>query len=518
MNFFQPVGRLNPTRDRWTKDSRIWIPELGEEHRIRIERVKDELRVEETARNDAHKLQPETADAVLNEAQLDICNRVFAGILLLNQFLAEQLGQALDAARRAIPAVLDQDDLTRKIEIEADDVFSDYRGDLRQLRHTQIARGLDLRFFKNENRLRRGADYRESALLIIGIVLAMLVVESAANGMLFRDVVRGGWLGGVFLATIISVINVGLGIFAGLVGWSNVGHVRVSKRVLGWAVTLVLHVAAIAWNLCVAHFREAAEAASASPTYDFNPLALAEQMQQRIAAEGLFGVHSLFALALLAVGLAIHFLAAREGWDDMGDRYPDYMKVDRKAKDSERVFDKALVHMRAEARAAAESVVRDAEAQAQNAARALTMISDLENLAAQRVQEVRDSEDQWVSGGTQLLRNYRDINIEVRGDNPPPAYFRNFPTPDEYRRGDFGAGLMRENKLDAHMAGAQSAREELSLLRTECERVSDANAGIVTDLRSEVNRVLSDLTKRIDDAEHKADRAAREQIDGLEQA
>lgn len=513
MKIPRAIGRLNPAGNRWTKDSRIWIPEIGEQQRLRVDKVKKELDLEERARADAQKGQPLPADEVLNEAQLDICNRVFAGILMLNQFLAEQLGDALDRVRRVRPKPLDRKNLAARIGIEARRIFAEYRGELRRLKQENVQADVDLRYFRNKNRLKQGASYKESHLLVAGIIAALLVIESAVNGMLFRDVVRSGWLGGIMLAGVISLLNVGLGLGAGLFGWKYVGHVSWPKKVVGWLVVVVCHGFALFWNVMVAHFREVAELAARRPDYDFNFQELAAQAFAHRASEGWFGFATIFAWALFGLGMIVHFIAAREGWDDIGDRYPDYMRKDWRAKASRDAFERTLVDMRADARKAAEDVVRDAEAMAARGAEALDTIADVQNLAVQREQEVRDSEDEWVAGGTQLLRTYRDINVEVRGEMPPPAYFTSFPTPDDYRRGDFGAGLRRQEEVDVHVEAVAGAMRDLAMLEAESAEIAGANAEALNELRTEVNRVVADLDALIEGAEDDATQHAAVEAD-----
>jgi hypothetical protein len=512
------VGRFNQAGDRWTKESRLWIPEIDAQHRIRIERLKSELDLEERARSDARNQQPAADDALLNEAQLDVCNRVFSGILMLNQFLAEQLGTVIDAARRALPERVGRDDYIKRIEIEANTIFAEFRGPLRQLRRRQLQADRDLRYFRNANNLNRGASYKESHVLVAGILVALFVLESVANGMLFRDIVRGGWLGGVFLAALVSALNVVSGLIAGIYGWSYVGHIKLWKKAIGVSVVAVCHVGALYWNLMVAHFREVAESAAQNPDYDFNIFLLAEAAWRHIDATGWFGLITIYAWALFGLGMLIHFLAAREGWDDIGDRYPDYMKTDRAARESEVAFDDALVEMRSAARSAAEAVIHDAEEKAGRGRARLNAIADLENLARQREQEVRDSEKEWVTGGTRLLRTYRDINLDVRGAVPPPAYFESYPTPDEYRRSRFGAGLAEEADIDRHVEAVERARAEIGTLLVTAEAVVAANEETITALRAEVNRVLADLDQRVDSAEVKATAAAKDATEDLAEA
>lgn len=510
----EPIGGFGRGRDgRWAKSSRIWIPEIGAEHRIRVDRVKQELAIEERARTDAQKLQPDHKDVVLNEPQLDICNRVFAGILMLNQFLAEQLGTALGIARKAAANELDRDFYVERVEIEADTIFSEYRGDVRQLRQNQIERALDLRYFKSANRLKRGAAYKESGLLVGGIILGLLILESFANGMLFRDIVSGGWVDGIFLAFVISTVNIFLGVAAGLGGWKNVGHVKLIRRIGGCLAVAILHGVALFWNLGVAHFRQVAETAARREDYDFDVMALADSMRDHIAMQGWFGFESLIAWALLLIGLGVHVVATYEGWSAIGDSYPHYMKMDKRAKQAQIHYDQGLVDMRADARQAAEGVIAEAEQEADQTRQAAAIIADLENLAIQREQEVRDSEDQWVAGGTQLLRTYRDINLEVRGEAPAPGYFDSFPTADDYRQGDFGAGLARRGDVDAHVTAARAAITELGSLKASCEAIVSKNNHTISELRGEVNRVLTDLSARMESADEKATAEAKTNLD-----
>jgi hypothetical protein len=518
MKLPKAIGDFDMSRKRWSKETTIWLPEIGAEQRFEVDRLKAELDLEERARTDARKAIPSANDVILNEPQLAICNRVFSGIVLLNQFLADELGKALTSARSKLVEVIDEKAYAKKVKIEVDTSFADDRPEINLLAQNFSEADRNLRYFKSANKLKRAASYRESYLMPVGIIMALLVLESVFNGILFKDVVRGGWIEGIFVAALISLINVAFGVAVGVFGWSNIGHVRTFRRVLGWLVTIVIHILAFLWNLLVAHFREVAEKAASDATYSFNFGMLAEQTKAHINTEGFFGISSLFAWALLGLGLAIHFYAAREGWDDIGDRYPDYMKEDRRAKLARLDRDQFFVSVRANARSAAEKVAAAAEQELLDAKSSFNAISDLEGLLEQREKEVRDSEDEWVAGGTQLLKIYRDVNLEVRGDSSPPAYFETYPNPDDYRKANFGAGALRGTGVDEHLKALNLRKTELSNLKLEAEQVMDKSEAALVRIRDGVNEALETLDSRMGIVEKdSADKIKRENQRGADE-
>lgn len=507
----KPVGNMADGGHQWIKD--IWIPEISPERRIRVNQLEQELDLEERARSDGRLNRPETGDTTLNEPQLEVCNRIFSGILLLNQFLADELSKALAAARKRKPRKLQIQDYKSKIAYETNGVFAEFGPEINSLRRDDLTYQKDLRYFRSRNKLNRTASYRISLWLPLGLICALFVIESLANGLLFQNIVENGVLGGAFLAALISAINVILGIAAGLYGWRYIGHIDLIKKIQGWSVTILLHLFAIFWNFMAAHFREVAEAAAQNPNFDFNLATLANQAWNHIGAAGLTGIMSIFSWALLALGLIIHFIAAKEGWDDLADRYPDYKKVDRRAREARDRFEEAVVELRADAAEVANDVIREAEREYEASRRDLNAIAGLVDLAQQREKEVRDSEDEWVGGGTQLLKMYRDLNIEIReGDTEPPVYFSNYPSAADYRTRNFGAGARMVDAVDKHVEDAKGTLEKLEALKTDSETIVERNSESLALVRSHANQVLERLDGRVKAAKSLATKEVKEDL------
>lgn len=511
------IGVMDKFGGRWTKETRLWIPEISAERKIKLDKLKQDLDLEEHARSDGRMNRPDTSDRTLNEPQLEVCNRIFSGILMLNQFLAEELGKALDLARRRVPRRLDLKDYRSRVNNQVSTVFAEASPDLTRLRFEDLAAQRDLRYFRHKNRLNRSAHYKDSHWLTIGLLFAMLVVESIANGLLFREVVRDGLLGGMFLAALISIINIVLGLFAGSWGWRNTSHVELTRRILGWSATIFIHGFALFWNLLVAHFREVAEASAQRTDFDFDLAQLATLGWQHLQEQGWFGIVSIFSWALLALGIIIHLLAAKEGWDDLADRYPDYMKVDKKSKEARALFDEALLEMRSDARDSSAEVIQEAEEECKTARVQANAIAQLLDLARQREKEVRDSEDEWVVGGTQLLKTYRDINLEIREDHTePPAYFSAFPSAAEYRTRDFNAGGPKVSLIDEHVASAEENLSSLERLNEAAEELVQDNEKDLRELRAYVNIALEKLDRQVKGVKTAATAEAKEEFETLE--
>jgi hypothetical protein len=494
----EPVGKMSG-RGRWTKATNIWIPEVDKSHRVRLSALMSELNVERRAAADGQQNQPPGNDTSLNEPQLDICSRVFSGILLLNQFLRQQIAVAAAQARELLDHELSAERQKGKIEAELNTLLFERRPELVALRRADLGSQRDLRFFRFNNRLNRDAHYRESVLLVVGLILLAFVVESLVNGFLFSQVMANGLIGGAITAGLVSAINILCGFFAGLWGWRLAGHRLIGRKLLGLAALLMLHSVALSWNLLVAHFREVAEIMAASDTFNFDVSKLTAATLAHIDSNGLFGgIASIQSGALLLVGLFIHLLAAKEGWDDAADRYWDYKKFDKRAREARTEFDEALADLRAEIRSGLEEV----EAETAEHAAALRSIHndirDVLELARQRQQEVRDSEDEWVTAGSQLLKKYREVNAQIRNPGSAPAYFQTYPTAEDYRHRNFGAGLTPTDEAVDERSAVERGIREIAQIADLADSRAQAAEALVAELHRHVTQTLRKLDRRLD--------------------
>lgn len=509
----KPVGELDD--GVWTKT--VWIPQIDGEAARQVERLKQDLDLEAVAARDGHQNLPAAGETALNATQLKICDQVFHEILMLNEFLAQEIGLALKRARPLVPPRLDGRRIKDQMGSAIEGVFHDRHGGLVSAKLKELEKMRELKLFRFTNMLSRGANEKLSGVKTAALILVVFLLESMINGSLLSEVMSGGLLQGATFAGFISLINIGTGLIAGFYGWRYLGHRKAMLRFLiGLPIMLAMHAAAIGWNLVVAHFREVAEAMAASASFNFDPALLARETLAHIGSNGIFGVTSLQSLGLLLLGIIIHFLAAKEGWDDLSDRYPDYSKVQVAAVEAHEAYEDAMADTRDQARAEIEVIEARAQDVIARTRRCCDGIAEMIELAAERRQEVRNSEDKCVAAGTQLLKTYREINCRIRDEGTAPAYFRSYPTASDYRNRAFGGSAPsseireQEQLTDSAIQAILAMRDQAASALEEAESaLKDISRGVATALRALDLRIDAESKK----VEKEAERRYREQED-----
>lgn len=509
-----PVGEMSDDGSSWSKT--IWIPAINEAD---IELMPDEegmskqMAIKKRAIDAGQANLPNVKDQILDDTQMQICKNIFKGILLLNQFLAEQLAAAVKAASSEIVPAGDPELARAKVDSELSDALEQRRIELRQLRFAEFQTRLDLRAFARRNGLLRAAHYKESLLLPIAILVTMFVVESLINGIVLAQVSEQGVLGGVVMAGMISGFNIGTGILAGLWGWRNLFHIQPIRKALGGVVSFGFHALALTGNIFVAHYREAAELMAGDSEHALNIARLGQDAVRHLLLAGPFGMTSLPAWALLIVGLVIHAWSAKEGFEDFADQYPAYRKHDRKWRAASAAYEEALEDLREDGREAIETIEHMAETSARRAAAVEHMVRDLKNLALQRHQEVLDSEDEWVTAGNRLLKMYRDENLAIRDHGPP--YFDVYPDAAAYRTGAFGVGLKRSAEVETKEKLVKRHMDELDAL-IENAKQQAKDAGVLNrEVHSYARTQILKLGALIDKEDSSATRDAEKRMKDL---
>ncbi len=340
----------------------------------------------------------------------------------------------------------------------------------------------------------------------------MFVLESVINGSLFSEVVANGLLGGAVLAGMISAINIVGGVLAGLWGWRNIGHVKVPLKALGTFITITLHALCVYWNLFVAHFREVAEALALSQSFEFDISQMRDATTNHIQANGLLGIESLQSWALLLLGIFIHFIASKEGWDDFSDRYPDYKRYDQRSKSAHAEFENAMADLRDEVREAVEGIEEQAKRGVADARVAYESIAKLLDIALQRQEEVRDSEREWVSGGNRLLKTYRETNIKIRDERTTPGYFSDYPTAADYRMNRFGETEV-SGEVEERTRCVEKSLAELRALCNKAKKLESESERALNDIHRQISNALRSVDRRLDDETLKITAQARELLE-----
>lgn len=483
----------------------IWIDEIHPDLRAEFDRLKRELRVLDTAQEEGRRNSPSTRAKDMNASQIRIIDRVATGVRELNAYVAEQIGRAAAAAQNRAPQPLGADEGKAEIDRRISDVLVERRSDLVALREQELETLRDLNYFRRRHGLHRAAAYRESTLLFFAILVGMFVIESFANAFLLRRISEQGWVGGVVLAGVISMVNIGLGILAGGVGWRLIGHRFAAQKAIGWAVALAAAVLAFFWNLFAAHFREVAETAATSGSVAIH----ATDALAHIHAHGLFGLTTIFSWGLFALGVLVHLAAAREAWDDMADRYWDYRRYDKAYRLARDDYEGLVAEAKAEAGIEAREALGVFEAAHTPQAQERDRLAAVSDLAQRRLAEARDAEAEWYRQGEALIRAYRDENAHVRTDRPP-GYFEREPDLKAYLLTVSESGPMAEAASDADASRRQAERacQQIREAADRSARLQSENATVLNALRKYVTEAVFGLQERIEGLRETVDKEA----------
>ncbi len=274
--------------------------------------------------------------------------------------------------------------------------------------------------FREIHRLERPAEPFSGWGNVIALALILIVLEAGLNSYLFSKGNEFGLLGGLLVAVIVSLVNVGFSLLLGYLA----RYVRLRNplmKLVGLAAVPLWMGFATAINLTVAHFRDGLEAGQdwqlaaegAVPALLTNPL----------------GLNTVESWLLAGLGLLISTLAFRKGWHT-DDPYPGYGPVERSLDQArlryEGELDEALRDLQTR-RDEAIDALQDANDQVRDAiSEAVDALFGQSSLGA-HLQAFTAQCDLKVA---HLLAIYRDANIAARKEPAPKGFAQPFRFPE----------------------------------------------------------------------------------------
>ena len=188
------------------------------------------------------------------------------------------------------------------------------------------------------------------------VALVVLVIESAANAFLFSRAMSQGFVGGVAVAGFISAVNIAIASLATYFG-RNLNHRRLYWKLFGLVAATIGIVLCLAFNLGVAHLRDALE----------QGLALEEALARswETAWRSPLALHSFLSAVLMLLGIIAAIFVGLKTYHtiDVYPGYPDiYATVNCAREDYARHL-KAAVDTLEDSRNAAIDGLRDANQQ-----------------------------------------------------------------------------------------------------------------------------------------------------------
>lgn len=250
-SYFKRVFSLEP-RHPFIASDKIFL-ELDLEH------LKKDLRLEKEAKNRGERNNPPSETAIFD----DVENKVITAIEFAKRGAYQELIDYQKTYNDRIRACNFQ---TRLLDLatSADNAISDFKvrvhdGKDKLFEFRENVANINQEFyqFKMEHGIDRTPAFPNSRLFHFSIPILFVTIEALLNGSFLAKGHEFGIVGGVFEALVIALINVGTGLMVGWTAVREINHRKVFRKLLGFSISLVYLVLLLAFNLTVAHYRDA---------------------------------------------------------------------------------------------------------------------------------------------------------------------------------------------------------------------------------------------------------------------
>jgi hypothetical protein len=209
--------------------------------------------------------------------------------------------------------------LDKKYDEELASTFAEKKSELREAKVELELAQEDLQQFKRANKLNREPNYPISKIRAFSIIAIVFIFEIIFNGNFFAMGSDDGLMGGISIATIISIVNVSMGFLVGAWLMRQSNSIKIKSRVLSRIGYTVLIMFAVFFNYLVAVWRKALEIAPDS----------AEEQFWMFLDSGMSTIWDISSLGLFAFGIICFGISAFEGYR-FDDPYPGYGTYSRK--------------------------------------------------------------------------------------------------------------------------------------------------------------------------------------------
>jgi hypothetical protein len=367
-----------------------------------VTRVATELRLEAEGRARGAREEPPSDSLVPDDIEARIAEQVAAQNSRAFETFEEQ---AHTYSERL--AGLAFEERFNEIRLAAPECLSEFRAEAEAERNAFRARhGID-RAARLHTPLRRG--------LSVAVIALLLLVETIANGSFLAVGSQAGLLGGASQAFFFAALNIGVAFFLAFWGVSRLAHRSGAVKAVGVVSLLIYLVLAVAINLALAHYREAAELVAEGA---------GQEVMRRLGTAPV-AMADIQSWVLFGIGLLFSALAFADGWQ-FRDPYPGYAGVQARlnaAHDAYMARKTALIDT-------LDDIRRDYGEKLGEVSRDLserrkdydTIISNRQRLQLLFEQAQVNLE----AAGTALLRVYHTANQSARSTPPPERFVRGF--------------------------------------------------------------------------------------------
>lgn len=312
------LDRLGETLSRFVGNVR---PSTQLFNEIDVTGIAKELELEQKGSERGKANQPQQTSTTFDAPQNEVVSKVTEHVRSGYQTFVDEMRVYSERIRQ-----LEIEQRVSEISLATQDTISNFRSrvhtgrdDLFVLARTIKQTEEEVEDFKREHGLRRTPHPPESHILHIGTLALILIIETALNGNFLAQGLSGGWTAGFVSALVIALLNVGFGFLFGYFS-CEIWHKSSVRRMFGKAAIILQIVFVFAFNLFVAHYREALA--------NVDPEAAVKLAVQAYKSSPL-GLSDFESWILAGMGILFSIIAFIDGvkWDDP---YPGYGKVAKK--------------------------------------------------------------------------------------------------------------------------------------------------------------------------------------------
>ena len=302
----------------------------------------------------------------------------------------------------------------KKITTDIRAVLNNSKTDLYKIQNDIEKKENEIKRFKSSNMLSREPDYNDNKIRGYAVIAILFFTEIGLNAYFFAQGNSLGYLGGISQAFIIAVINIIL--FGFLIGWimlREIEHVKKWRKLVGYISIVLLILLVPAFNLLLAHYRQASIQQAVEP----GMVALKTFMASP------FNLYDFDSCLLILFGIAIIVWVILKFWK-INDHYPGYESLDKKLNELQKEYtvDKEnLVTDLISERDEGFSVIK-------NAVKELALKQDDYRMLFTKMEHIKSQLESYLTGleqsGRELLSMYREANESTR-NTPSPARWQN---------------------------------------------------------------------------------------------
>lgn len=393
---------------------------------------------------------PASSESSIDDAQTEIVERIESE----HRALADECAKAAhrDAAR--FTSIADQLDGPAELTVEVEQTMAQIEEHLAQdqslagLHRQALECTRDLRALMDRHGVDREARYPGSYPLHFGLVALVGTVELLANTIYFAPTSESGATGGFLQALVVTGCNLAIGLGTGYFGLRELVAGVGARRVLAGLGAAAATLAAVAFNVATAHFRDLATLAEVAPG-----TVLRETFHDPLGL-------SYNSLTLLALGILTFAFAVWKGYES-DDPLAGYGPSHRRLIAARGAFCGGIEDLLGRMLGELEDLRRTCRSTVNRATGDIEELGEL--LASVRGHNGRYERGRadLESDRTTMLRDYRCTNVRVR-TTPAPSYFGSYP--------DLPS-LLDDSILPDLAARLARAREGFEALRVERDRI-----------------------------------------------